>query len=94
MTIVKNVLPAIRVLVMRELIEEHGLRKIGVANKMSLSPAAITQYIQGGRGSTFHKEISQITQVRNNLSEISKSIAKDKYSGDVVIDKICEICKL
>lgn len=93
MTVVKYVLPAIRVLVMNELIEEYGLRKIDVANKMSVSPAAITQYLKGGRGSHFIKEISENIEVKNNISEISRAIARDEYSIDIIIDKLCEICK-
>ena len=93
MTVVKYVLPAIRVLLMNELIEEHGLRKIDVAKKMSLSPAAITQYLTGGRGSRFIKEISKNIEVKKNISEMTRAIARDECSIDVIIDKLCEICK-
>jgi predicted transcriptional regulator len=78
---------------MNELIEEYGLRKIDVANKMFLSPAAITQYTKGGRGSSFVKELSVNSEIRKNISEISKFIAGDGCSVDVIIEKMCEICK-
>jgi predicted transcriptional regulator len=51
--------PAIRSLVMKVLIEKHEMRKIDVSTRMELAPAAITQYLQGKRGSFLAKEISQ-----------------------------------
>ena len=94
MTVVKYVLPAMRVLIMNELIEEYGLRKVDVAEEMSLSPAAITQYIKGERGSGFLKEISESKEAIKKISEISRAIARDEAPMDIVLEKMCEVCRL
>ena len=94
MTVVKYVLPAMRVLVMNELIEKYGFQKSDIAKKMSISPSAITQYLKGERGSNFIKEISKSDDVINMLSDVSKDIANEKDNLDFIIDKMCEVCKL
>jgi len=94
MTVVKYVLPAIRVLVMNKLIEKYGLRKIDIAKKMYISPSSITQYLKGERGSNFIKEISESDDIMNMLSDISEDIANEKDNLDYIIDNMCEVCKL
>lgn len=92
MTVVKYVLPAMRVLIMKQLMEEHGLRKTDVAERMSMSPAAITHYIKGFRGSSFIKDISESKEAIKKISEICNAIAIDKAPMDIVLEKMCEAC--
>ncbi len=93
-TVVKYVLPAMRVLIMKQLMEEHGLRKTDVAERMSMSPAAITHYTKGFRGSGFIKDISESKEAIKKISEICNAIAIDESPMDIVMEKICEVCKL
>ena len=44
--VVRYVLPAIRVLIAKEPIERHSLSLVETAEKMGLTPAALTQYIK------------------------------------------------
>lgn len=50
MIVVKDILPSIRVLIARELVGIHGMKKSMVAELMVLTPAAITQYLNTTRG--------------------------------------------
>ncbi len=93
-TVVKYVLPAMRVLIMNELREKHGLRKIDVAEKMSLSPAAVTQYSKGIRGSSYVKEISGSEDIMKKISKISKAVAEDEANLESTMDNMCEVCRL
>ncbi len=93
-TVVKYVLPAMRVLIMNELREKHGLRKIDVAEKMSLSPAAVTQYSKGIRGSSYVKEISGSEDIMKKISKISKAVADDEANLESTMDNMCEVCRL
>ncbi|MEM3442494.1 MAG: hypothetical protein QW667_06060 [Candidatus Bathyarchaeia archaeon] len=90
-TIVKHVLPAIRVLVMKELIEKYDMRKIDASEKMELTPAAITQYSKGERGMTFLKEIMSSEDAMKKVSKLAETIAKGG-SVEEVLEKLCEIC--
>ncbi|MDI6691096.1 MAG: transcriptional regulator, partial [Candidatus Bathyarchaeota archaeon] len=74
--IVKHVLPAIRVLVMKELIEKYNMRKIDASTKMELTPAAITQYLKGERGTVLLDEIGKSEEVMERISKLAGTLAK------------------
>ncbi|MEM2917258.1 MAG: hypothetical protein QXN63_02750 [Candidatus Bathyarchaeia archaeon] len=92
MIMVQYVLPAIRVLIIKNLIEEHNMRKIDVSTKMELTPAAITQYMKGERGAGFIDEIVKSEKTMKILSELAEALAKEKMPTETVIDKLCEAC--
>lgn len=93
-TVVKYVLPAMRVLITNELMEKHGLRKIEVADRMSISPAAVTQYSKGIRGSHYVKEITGSEEIMKKISEISETVADDEASLEAIMENMCEVCRL
>ena len=94
-TVVKYVLPAMRVLITNELMEKYDLRKIDVAERMSLTPAAVTQYSKGIRGSSCVEEISGSEETMKKISELSRVIAADdKANFESVMDNMCEVCRL
>ncbi|MFX0061394.1 MAG: transcriptional regulator [Candidatus Hermodarchaeota archaeon] len=95
--VVSHLLPAIRILVAELLIEEYGLRQKDVAEKMDLTPAAITQYLKKIRG---NQEI--IDALRSNDAVFTKIRQIGQYladgeaeaSSDELITLVCEICSL
>lgn len=94
-TVVKYVLPAMRVLITNELMEKYSLRKIDVAERMSLTPAAVTQYSKGVRGSSCVEEISGSKKIMKKISEISSAVATDDEANfESLMDNICEVCRL
>lgn len=90
--VVKYLLPAIRVLVTKELIEKHNMRKIDASEKMELTPAAITQYYKGERGTTLTTEIEQSPEAMKMISKLAETIAREEATPEGVIEKLCEIC--
>lgn len=88
----KYLLPAIRVLVTRELIEKHNMKKIEASEKMELTPAAITQYFKGERGTTLANEIAQSEEAMKMISRLAETLAKKDATPESVIEKLCEIC--
>ncbi|MEM1563205.1 MAG: hypothetical protein QW161_00845 [Candidatus Bathyarchaeia archaeon] len=90
--VVKYLLPAIRVLVTRELIEKHNMRKIEASEKMELTPAAITQYFKGERGTTLANEIAQSEGAMKMISKLAETLAKKDETPESIIEKLCEIC--
>ena len=93
-TVVKYILPAMRVLITNELREKYGFRKIDVAERMSISPAAVTQYSKGIRGSSYVKELSGSEDIMKKISEISEAVADDEANLDSIMDNMCEVCRL
>jgi predicted transcriptional regulator len=90
--IVKHVLPAIRVLVMKELIEKYNMRKIDASAKMDLTPAAITQYLKGERGTVLLNEIGQSEEVMKGVSKLADVLAKGDTSIEGIMEQLCDIC--
>jgi predicted transcriptional regulator len=92
MIVVQYVLPAIRVLIMKDLIKKHNMRKIDASAKMELTPAAITLYTKGKRGATFVDEITKSEKTMKILSELTETLAKDNMPTETIIDKLCRAC--
>jgi len=92
MIIVKHILPAIRVLVMKELIEKYDMRKVDASEKMELTPAAITQYLKGERGTVFLNEILQSEETMKKVSKLAETLAENDAPVESVIGQLCGIC--
>jgi hypothetical protein len=92
MIVVQYILPTLRALVMKDLIKEHGLRKIDVSKKMELTPAAITQYTKGNRGGAFTDRIVKSKKAMKVVSDLAEALAKGGISGEDAISKLCEAC--
>jgi len=90
--VVKYLLPAIRVLVTKELIEKYNMRKIEASEKMELTPAAITQYFKGERGSMLTSQIERSHEVMKMISKLAEALAKEEATPETIIEKLCEIC--
>jgi len=90
--VVNYLLPAIRILIAKELIEKHGLNRIEAAKRMGLTPAAITQYFKRVRGETALKIIEIPDEASKMISEMAEEIAEDRASAYDILKRICKIC--
>jgi len=61
---------------------------------MSLTPAAVTQYSKGVRGSSCVEEISGSKEIMKKISEISRAVADDEANLESIMDNMCEVCRL
>jgi len=92
MIVVQYILPAIRVLIMKDLIEKHNIRKIDASAKMEVTPAAITQYMKGERGAKLVDRIAKSEKTMKILSELAEAMAKDYVPAETVMNKLCDAC--
>jgi predicted transcriptional regulator len=92
--VVRYVLPSLRVLIARELIEKHGLSRVRAAEKMELTPAAITQYLKKVRGETAIQLIESSDETVKIISEMASDLAKGEASVYDVLQNICKICQI
>jgi len=92
MIVVQYILPTIRVLIMKDLVQKHNIRKIDASKKMELTPAAITQYMKGDRGKTFTNEITKSKKAMKIISNLAEALAKDGVPPENAIDQLCEAC--
>ncbi len=92
MVVVQYVLPAIRLLIMKDLIDKHSMRKIDVSTKMELTPAAITQYLKGRRGVTFVENISRSKKTMDIIADIAEIVARNDTPMEKLVEKLCIAC--
>lgn len=94
MIVVQYILPALRVAITKELIQKHGLKKVDVAEKMDVTPAAITHYMKSSRGDSALAMIERSIQTTELLSEIANDIAIGESPADVLLYKMCKACQM
>jgi len=93
MIVVQYILPALRVAIARELVERYGLRKMEVAERMDVTPAAITQYLNRSRGDAASKVIEGSSKVAGLVSDIARDLALGESPSDVLLMKLCLACQ-
>jgi len=93
MIIVVNVLPVIRALVAKRLMEKYNFKLVDVAKKMNVTPSAITQYMKGCRGGKILKEIEKSKILEETVTAITEELSKEETDMEKVLGKVCEACK-
>jgi len=93
MLIVVNVLPIIRALIAKQLIEKYNFKLVDAARKMNVTPSAITQYLKGSRGGKILKEIKECDALNEAVTVIAEELSKEDSNMEKVLEKICESCK-
>jgi len=89
---VQYVLPAFRVLIAKELVEKHGLRRVRAAEIMGITPAAVTQYFEKVRGDAAVQMVERSDEVMDILSKLADKLAEGRASVDDVLRNICKAC--
>jgi len=93
MIVVQYILPALRVAIARDLVEKRGLSKTSAAEKMGVTPAAITQYLNRSRGDTATEIIMGSDRVMGLVSDISRDLVEGESPVDVILMKLCVACR-
>ena len=91
MIVVSHILPALRASIAQQLVNTYGLKKIDVADKMAITPAAVTQYlgkIRGDSGAIILEE----SEASDLIKEIAEDIAKEETPADILLLKLCRAC--
>lgn len=90
--IVQVVLPAVRALVAKDLIEKHGLTQQQAAERLGTTQPAISQYMRDLRGLKV-KSLQKSKIALSEIEKLSSRIAAGEIAGDVVTTEFCKICK-
>jgi len=77
--VVKDVLPALRSLVTRELLQNYGMSQTEVSRKLGITQPAVSQYKKELRGN-FVKTLQKNRDVIRLVKIFSKKIAKEEMT--------------
>lgn len=94
MVVVRYILPAIRAQIAKELVERYGLKRSEVAKKMVVTPAAVTQYLEGIRGGQAIYLIEGSEKIAEMVSQTADSLVKNDTEICEVLELICNICQV
>ncbi len=93
----KAVIPSIRAVVARILVERFGLTKYAAAKILDVTPAAITNYLKKKRGDKYSEMILQDKRLCSKAEEIAKLLIESKGARTPEAfmrykNLVCEIC--
>jgi hypothetical protein len=86
------VLPALRSLIARELIEKHGFSQVVAAKKLGITQATISHYLYSKRGEKYLKQIEQMNDIKTMVNDIADEIANGDLSSLDIISRFCDFC--
>jgi len=91
--VARDILPAIRSLVAKELIERYGFTQMTAARKLGITQAAISHYRDAKRGGRHLKQLEANPAIKESIDKIAEGIAKGILSQEEVALKFCELCE-
>ena len=85
----KSVIPALRAMIARRLIEEYGMKQELVAERLGVTQAAVSKYIHQIRGEAV--ELESAEEVENISNEIARTLSRAANPLEVS-QKFCQAC--
>ena len=89
----KSLIPAIRAILSKKLIQDYGLKEETVAKLLGITQAAVSNYIRGTRGDS-----SLVTKLENNfevmkmIGDITKDLSMNKAYAPSTMTKFIQLC--
>jgi predicted transcriptional regulator len=93
--VTRYILPAVNARIAMELTEKYGMKRSDVAEKMGITPAAVTLYLNQKRGNAAIKLINSSEEAVKLIAKIADYLANSKFStNDGILSDICEVCQI
>ncbi len=87
---VKTVLPAVKAIMARSIVEKHGLNEKQTADLLGLSQSAVSRYVGRGRGNLIQLETA--TEVTILIEEIVITLIEEPHNKAKIIELFCKTC--
>ena len=91
-TIVREVLPAFKAFIVKELFHKYNFSQNKIANHLNITQASVSYYLHGERGSIGSDLIQEYEKVKDLLLSITNDIATKSTQPEFIVDKVCELC--
>lgn len=89
----KTLIPAIRAILAKKLIEEHKIREEEVSKLLGVTQAAISNYVRGTRGDpTLINKLLDIKEVSSMIDDISNNLASNMAYTPASLSKFIGLC--
>lgn len=89
---VKTVLPAIRALMARAIVERHGMKERQAAEILGLSQSAISRYTTKDRGNII--TIEDVPEVQALIDQMINLLLYKTHQKTEILELFCQTCKV
>lgn len=90
--VVTKVLPAIRTVLVKDLIDRHDLTQKEVSEELGVTQAAVSQYLSSTRGDEKLERKLKNSDIFGKIQDLSDKIAAGNSGRQQIIEEFCEIC--
>ena len=88
---VKTVLPAVKAIMARQIVEKHGLNEQETGRLLGLSQSAVSRYMSKERGNILPLEGA--TDILALIDQMVISLIKEPNNKNQVLTLFCQICQ-
>ncbi len=88
---VKTVLPAVKAIMARQIVEKHGLNEQQTAELLGLSQSAVSRYLGRERGNLLSIEDS--TEILALITQMVTSLIKEPDNKTEILKLFCQTCQ-
>jgi predicted transcriptional regulator len=89
----KTMIPAIRAILAKKLIEEHGIREEEVSKLLGVTQAAISNYVRGTRGDPILiNKLLEVKEVSEMINDICNNLASNMAYTPASLSKFIGLC--
>jgi predicted transcriptional regulator len=89
---VKTVLPAVKAIMAREIVEKHGFNEQKTAELLGLSQSAVSRYVNKERGNLL-LPIENSTEILTLIDQMVTFLIKEPNNKTEVLSLFCQTCK-
>ena len=90
--VAQTLLPALRALIAKELMEKYNFTQQDVASKLGLTQSAISQYLRNLRGSKI-KILEKDEKINKEIENFASRIASGELNSFNALSPFCDICR-
>ncbi|MCW4004161.1 MAG: hypothetical protein NWE95_09665 [Candidatus Bathyarchaeota archaeon] len=87
---VKTVLPAVKAIMARSIVEKHGLNEKQTADLLGLSQSAVSRYVGRERGN--HLTIENTAEVAVLIDQMVSSLIREPDNKAKILALFCQTC--
>jgi predicted transcriptional regulator len=89
---VKTILPAVKAIMARNIVENHGFKEKETATLLGLSQSAVSRYMTRDRGNNLN-EIENTVEVKLLIDQMVTYVVKEPSKKIEVMELFCQTCK-
>jgi len=89
---IKRMLPALRALLAKELIESHGLTQLEVSRILGVSQPLINYYLTGKRKVPYANVLSKCPKVLSVVRSVAMALVNEDVKGRRNVNVACLLC--